>query len=85
MESLAEYLQTVYGQIGVAHLTCLDKNVCRCNDLQEFDICRAGLLRILGSPQFSEKLFYPYADRDYALVWTDEDYFHDRWCSAVSG
>lgn len=72
---LAEYLQTIYGQIGVKiNLTCLDKNgYADATTSKKFDICLRRTASDSWVPHSSLKeLFYPYADRDYALVWTDE-------------
>ncbi|MFR0786905.1 MAG: hypothetical protein ACLSHM_01195 [Vescimonas sp.] len=56
------------------NLTCLDKNgYADATTSGQFDICLRRTASDSWVPHSSLKeLFYPYADRDYALVWTDE-------------
>ncbi len=75
-KSLAEYLQAAYSEIGVQiQLSCLDKNgYADATTSKNFDICLRRTASDSWVPHSSLKeLFYPYADRDYALVWTDEN------------
>lgn len=74
---LAEFLQMQYAQVGVnLSLTPLDKNGYSSVDTEtrDFDLLMKRTSSDSWIPHSTLKeLFVPYAERDFALVWTDED------------